>query len=101
MNWADLRLRLWALVFRNRMDQELRGEVDFHLDMMVRKNVPRGMSVDEARRQAAIKFGSSPATLESCRDERRVGLLYGLGTDIRYAFRQFRRSPGFVAVCVF
>jgi predicted permease len=100
MNWADLRLRLRALVFRNRMEQELRREVDFHLDMMVRKNVARGMSLEEARRQAAIKFGSSPATLESCRDERGVSLVYGLGTDIRYAFRQFRRSPAFVAVCV-
>ena len=71
MNWADLRLRLRGVVFRNRMEQELRREVDFHLDMMVRKNVARGMSLEEARRQAAIKFGSSPATLESCRDERR------------------------------
>ena len=100
MKWADLRLRLRALVFRNRMEQELHGEVEFHIEMMVRKNVARGMGVEEARRQAAIKFGSSPAILEGCRDERRVSLVYGIWNDIRYAFRQFRRSPGFVAVCV-
>lgn len=100
MKWADLWLRLRALVFRNRVEQELHGEVDFHIEMMVRKNVARGMSVDEARRQAAIKFGSSPGVLEGCRDARRVNLIYGLGNDIRYAFRQFRRSPAFVAVCV-
>src|SRR4029450_12212297 len=100
MNWADLRLRLRALVFRNRMEQELRREVDFHLDMMVRKNVARGMSLEGGRRQGAGNVGSSPAALEGCRDERGVSLVYGLGTDIRYAFRQFRRSPAFVAVCV-
>jgi predicted permease len=100
MKWSDLRLRLLALVFRTRMEQELQSEVEFHIEMMVRKNVARGMSVDEARRQAAIKFGSSPGILERCRDERRVNLVYGLWSDIRYAFRQFRRSPAFVAVCV-
>src|SRR6478752_270321 len=100
MKWTDLRLRLRALVFRSRMDQDLRGEVDFHLDMMVRRNVARGMSMDEARRQAELRFGSSGAVLERCRDERRVTLMYGLGSDIRYAFRQCRRAPAFVAVCV-
>ena len=75
MKWADLWLRLRALVFRNRMEQELQGEVDFHIEMMVRKNVARGMNMDEARRQAAIKFGSSPGVLEGCRDARRVNLV--------------------------
>jgi len=100
MKWTDLRLRLRALLFRSRMDQDLRGEVDFHLDMMVRRNVARGMSMDEARRQAELRFGSSGAVLERCRDERRVTLMYGLGSDVRYAFRQCRRAPAFVAVCV-
>jgi predicted permease len=100
MNWTDLRLRLRALVFRKRMDQELRGEMDFHVDMMVRRNVARGMTVDEARRHAALTFGSSAAVLERCRDERGVNLAYGLGNDIRYALRQFRRAPAFVAICV-
>jgi hypothetical protein len=100
MKWADLWLRLLALVFRNRMEQELQSEVEFHVEMMVRKNVARGMSVDEARRRAAITFGSSPGVLESCRDARRVNLVYGLWNDIRYALRQFRRSPAFVAVCI-
>jgi putative ABC transport system permease protein len=100
MKWTDLRLRLLALVCRSRMDQELRREVDFHFDMMVRRNVARGMSVDEARRHAALTFGPSPAVLERCRDQRRVNLVYGLANDIRYAFRQFRRAPAFVAVCV-
>src|SRR5688572_14557097 len=100
MKWADLRLRFRALVFRNRMEEELQSEMDLHIEMMIQKNVARGMSLDEARRQAGVKFGSSPAILESCRDERRVNLIYGLWNDIRYALRQFRRSPVFVAVCV-
>src|SRR5262249_62013671 len=100
MKWTDLRLRLRALVFRKRMDQELRGEMEFHLDMMVRRNVARGMSVEEARRHAALRFGPSPAVLEGCRDERRVNLAYGLGNDIRYALRQFRRAPAVLAICV-
>src|SRR5215813_14226480 len=100
MKWTDLRLRLRALVFRKRMDQELRGEMDFHFDMMVRRNVLRGMSEDDARRRAALTFGPSPAVIERCRDERRVNLAYGLGNDIRYALRQFRRAPAFVAICV-
>src|SRR5215467_1124492 len=100
MKWTDLRLRLRALAFRKRMDQELQGEMDFHVEMMVRRNIARGMSEDEARRQTALRFGPTPAVLERCRDERRVGLAYGLGNDIRYALRQFRRAPVFVAICV-
>jgi len=100
MKWTDLRLRLRALVFRKRMDQELQGEMAFHVEMMVRRNIARGMSEDEARRNAALRFGPSPAVLEGCRDERRVNLAYGLGNDIRYALRQFRRTPAFVAICM-
>jgi hypothetical protein len=100
MKWADLRLRMRALILRKRLERDLQGELDFHVDMMVRKNVARGMSPEEARRQAAIKFGPSANIAEQCRDERRVHFIDTLLNDVHYALRQFRRAPGFVAVAI-
>ncbi len=46
-------------LFRRRQsDTDLRQEMEMHLAEEIAENIERGMTVDEARRQAYVKFGS-------------------------------------------
>jgi len=57
MGWADLLLRLRALVSRRRAEAELDEELSFHIEMEARKNRAAGTRDAEARRQAHARFG--------------------------------------------
>ena len=55
--WNDLRLRVRALLFGRRVEQELDEELRFHLEMAARKNAAKGASGTEAARLARVRFG--------------------------------------------
>ena len=40
------------------LDQEMEREMTFHLEMSTRRNRERGMTEQDARRQAQLNFGS-------------------------------------------
>src|SRR5215469_16819849 len=64
------RLQSW---FRNeKIDGTVDDELRFHLEKEVEQNVARGMSPDEARRQASISFGGVQQTRETLRQVRRT-----------------------------
>ena len=96
----DLLLRLRALMFRKRVEQDLQDELDFHVAMQARKNVAAGMSETEALRRARIEFGGSTQIREECRDARGLGFIEITLQDVRYALRGFRRAPTFVFTVV-
>src|SRR6476619_2255426 len=100
MNWTDLGLKVRALIFRSRVECELREELDFHVEMQVRRNLQLGMTPEEARRQALIKFGSGVKTEEECRDARGVNLIDDTRQDLRYTFRMFAKNPAFTLIAV-
>ena len=85
--------RLISPVTSTRDEEFLRAEFDEHVAMQAAEFVRAGMSPDEARRQALLKFGSVEAIKESYRDQRGLPLLETLARDVRFAFRQFRRYP--------
>jgi putative ABC transport system permease protein len=82
--------------FESELDQELRS----HVDQLTEDNVREGMSEDEARRQALITMGGLEQTKEECRDALGARLLADFIGDVRYAFRQVRRSRGFACVVI-
>src|SRR5215467_1176242 len=100
MLWKDLGLRLRALLFRRRMDEELQEELQFHIQMQARKN--RRVEVDptEAMRLARLQFGSCVCATEECREQRGISSIEIFAKDVRFAFRMLRKSPGFTAVVV-
>ena len=77
---------------RHRED-DLRAEMGAHLEMETAENMRRGLSADDARRQAMVASGGSTQAAELTREQRRLPWIEGVLTDARYAFRHFRRTP--------
>jgi predicted permease len=97
---TDLAHRLRSLVSRGAVEQELTDELAFHLERLVERHLAAGLPHDEAVRRARREIGGFEQVREEHRDARGVRLLEDLGSDLRHAVRQVRRSPGFAAVAV-
>src|SRR5271156_1804333 len=97
--------RISNLFWRSRMDREIRSrstrskiereiadELTSHIQMRTADNIAAGMTPEEARRAALVRFGN-PAAI----GERIVAVDSGLGVekmlrDLRYAVQQFQRN---------
>jgi predicted permease len=85
---------------RSNSDAELDLEMQNHIALEIDENLARGMSADEARRQAYLKFGSPRRVREDLWTRNSIGPLENLLRDLRYAFRTLRRSPGYTLMAV-
>jgi len=97
---STLPLRLRALLRRQQVDQELKDELQDHLDRQVDENVAKGMSPEEARYAALRSMGGMTQVEQQCRDARGRNIADEFVQDLRYGFRQLRRSPGFSALAI-
>jgi len=93
-------LRLRALLRPHEVDQELRDELQGHLEQQIDENLASGMSPEEARYAAMRAMGGIAQIEQQCRDARGRSVVDEFVQDLRYGFRQLRRSPGFSALAV-
>src|SRR4029453_18269816 len=70
------------------------------IERQTEENLARGMTPDEARRQARLALGNTALIEEDTRAVWVSRWLEDLRRDLRYALRTCRRSPGFAATAV-
>src|SRR5256712_3336185 len=90
---SPLLARLLVLFHRRQLDEELSDEMSAHLELSTADYVARGMSLEEARRAAGLRFGGTLQTAEACRDQQGFPLLDSLWQDVRNAVRTLRKNP--------
>src|SRR5687767_11023633 len=94
-------LRSW--LWRVDVTQEVEEEIAFHLEMRTRELVGRGMDPKTAREAARSRMGDLGHLRRTCidagrkrdREMRIAQLIQEFTTDVRFALRQLRTSPGF------
>jgi len=92
--------RIGGVFTKDRADDDLREEMQAHLEMETAEFIRRGMAPDEARRQALLASGGLAAAAEAVRDQRGLPWAEGVAADVKYALRTLRHSPAFSTVVV-
>ena len=94
---ARLRSLLSALTGRGRFEHGMSDELRFHIDACERDLIRSGSTPEEARRRAAIAFGTMERVKQECREQRGLRLPDEFARNLRYAARTLAHSPGFTA----
>lgn len=92
--------RISAWFKRVELDHDLDAELQAHLSLLVEENLRRGLSPQEAIREAHLKLGNVASLREEHRDTRGLPLLDTVLQDLRYTFRILRRDIGFAIFAI-
>ena len=92
--------RIGNLFSRSKMDREIDAEVQAHIEMRIEDNLAEGMPLEQARRDALIRFGSPTSTKERVTGMDAALTLESVWADIRFACRQLMRNPGFAVTAI-
>ena len=92
--------KLLGLFSNAHVEEELRREITSHLAFLEDDFRQQGMSQDEARLAARRAYGGVERAKQLHRDERSILWLEQIRQNLRYAFRQMRKSPGFTITVV-
>lgn len=95
-----IRHRLWALFRRKQLDSDLADEIRAHLEMAAEEHQRTGMSAEEARRAAAVRFGGGLAARERAAAERGLPGLESFFKDIIQGLRAMRANPRFTLAAI-
>ncbi|MEK6399046.1 MAG: ABC transporter permease, partial [Terriglobus sp.] len=79
----------------------MREELAHDIALMTEDGERRGLTHEEARRQALLQLGGLEQTMQSVRDRRTFPSVEEFLQDLRFAIRQLRRKPGFALTAIF
>ena len=83
-----------------RPDADLESEIVSHIEAAIEENLQRGLTPDEARRQALVRFGTVAAAKEQQQEARGLPVLDVLRQDLRYTFRTLRRDRALASIVI-
>lgn len=80
--------------------RKLDDELQFHFERLVQENLQRGLTPEEARRQARVAFGNVETSVEETAEQYPGWWLDVLRQDVRYGVRGLKRNLLFAASAV-
>jgi predicted permease len=93
-------LRFYLLFSNAKVEGDVAREIAAHLALLEDEYLRRGMSPEDARLAARRAYGGVEQAKQLDRDERAFQALAQTVQDVRYTFRQLRKSPGFAATAI-
>ena len=90
--------RVRAFVSRTRLDRQFDEELATHLELLVDDGRRRGLSEQDARREALLRLGRPESLRDQHRDARGLPLVDALMQDAKYAVRTLWQAPFFTIV---
>src|SRR5882724_8953794 len=82
-------------ISRSKLEREIDAEIESHIEMRIADNLASGMSAEQARRDALVRFGNRTVTRERVTEED-AGIAWdSFARDLIHAARQLRRTPAF------
>ena len=100
MHTTSMIRRLLALFRRDTLDRELDDQMRAHLELAEEDAIRRGMTPDDARREARRNFGGADQVRELHRDNRSARWVETLARDLRYGLASVTRDRGFACVAI-
>lgn len=88
------------LLHKSRSEQQLDGELQFHLERQIAEYIAAGINPEEARRRARLDFGGLDRVKEEIRDTRWETHLDNLFRDFLYALRTLRKDRPFTFIAI-
>ena len=76
--------RIVAWFKRAELDQDLDAELETHQHLLVEEGIQRGLSPDEAHREARLRLGNVTSLREQHRETRGLPFIDTLLQDLRY-----------------
>ncbi len=83
---------LWR---RQQVEADIQAELESHIEMATEDGVRAGLSEQDARREARLRFGNPALVHERVADADIDLSLSGIYADVLYSLRQLRRAPSF------
>ena len=92
--------RLRAFFSGGTLDRDFSDEMTAHLEMATDENMRKGMTREEARRQAALRLGGATSLQSQHRDARGFRMLDDLAQDLKFASRLMIKERWFSAAAI-
>ena len=92
--------RMMNLFRRTKVQREIDREIAAHIEMRTADNRAAGMSPQDARRDALLRFGNRSVMRERTTEADAVLWLESLWSDMRYECRQLLKNPGFALTAI-
>jgi hypothetical protein len=87
-------MSLHRFIHRAEKDKEVAEEIEAHLAHEQDANTARGLSPEEAQRQARLRLGNPQTLRERIWCEGSIPWMEDVWRDLQFALRSLRKAPG-------
>src|SRR5437867_13396791 len=92
--------RLRALFMTRELDRDFEQQLESHLAMLIEDNIHRGMSPEQAQREALVRIGGSVSLKEQHRQVRALPALDTVLQYLRFAVRLIAKERWFSTAAI-